>query len=307
MSFPESPGFTNIQKTMTDKRKIFTLPDALKEIRDQAFKHVNLCELDGQPLVTYNIVAKPVEPKLKEIEKRWKSLPDGVYLMNCKGVYGSKTRGFPYYVCKGNMSPDVKLPEFVQEKAPEKKNTLAEVNVLSYEQALEKESKIKSLEYQVQTLTKEVADLKLENAELETQLQDAENEEAEGAGLSDLGEKLGNWAEKIMPVLAPLADQFFQLQNKRLQHEQIKLMHEAGYELPGVKKARNGLNGHKRPVDYNTQIPQPGTAGWSEYIDWVCSLPDAQFDAHLDMLKAANVELYNAVEAEVLEAGGEHE
>lgn len=288
---------------MDKKNKIYDLAGAVHVVKSQDFKHVNLCELDGSPIVTWNIVAKPVKPKLDEIQRRWTTLSDGVYVMNCKTVYGSRARAFPLYVGKG-VYDDTIIEGVVPGEKKEPVAKLSEVNVLSYEQALEKASKINSLEFRVTTLEKENAELKKENSDLEAELAELENKEPEEKGLADFGTTVKDWLGEIGPVLAPIADKFFAMKEKQIQLEQIKVLSHAGYEIPGVAKKPVLRNGAEK-IDYSKNIPAPDSAGWDGYIDWVCSLPDEQFNAHLDQLKATDQALYDRVESEVLEDGKE--
>jgi len=285
---------------------IYRLPQIKKIIEEQKYKFCSLFDLNGNTLVTYNSIKggnKNLQTKLQEIETRAKRLTPGVYVLVCKGVYGSNTIGDKFYLGIGDFDPTIlnTAPSFPESKKPlnepENKKTKDTQHLLSIESAMDN--------------LKELADLRAENARLTAENERLNEELDELEQAEPLTESstsgLQETIKSIIPMLDPLADKYFSLEEKKLNFNQTKFLHENGYEIPGLKKtnAATKPNGHVNRSNNKKEVPQPGAEGWDDYINTLLQLEEEPFNEHLAQLEQNAPDIYDAVCAEVFEEGEE--
>lgn len=207
----------------------YKLDDFERILDEQGFRYISLVRPDGSIVVNNNQNKISPKIKLEEIKKRLKSpsLNDGVYIIRCKNTLnkGGVYDDFP--IMKGN--PDT-LKETIKPEIPMQQKTVKEnPNVTSYSEVLKLQVRIKELEFENERLAKEVADLEEQIEELEEQIesQPAENL-SEGEPEEDVLERAGKWFKQTMIMCQPLIDKHFELKEKSLNLEAMKLMHKNG-------------------------------------------------------------------------------
>lgn len=273
-------------------KKVYTWAQIKDLIKDQDYKHIKLSTLDGEKLVSYNAInlkQKGLEAKLKEIEKRMKLLEDGIYVVTCQTKYGNTSPQVSHYLGIGaydksviDKTPPANLRENFQQQQPTKTEKL-----LSVDSALDNVRTIADLQAKVARLEDKITRLEEENAELEAEL-----DEMESGGMSE-GDN--NPFKGVLEGLLPVADRYFDMEERKQKFKEGKFLHDAGYEIPGLKRgARNGTPS-RREVSKRKEIPEPGAPGWQEYIDSLDALADKEFNLHLSQLRENAPEIYDAV------------
>ena len=288
-------------------KTIYRLPEIKKIIAEQKYKFCSLFDMDGNTLCTYNSIKKGVpapkslQNKLEEIETRCKRLAPGVYVLVCKAVYGSNSIGDKFYLGVGQFDPTIlnDAPTF-----RETKKTMAEpetkkekMNLLSVEKAMDHLEEIANLKA-------ENASLRAENKRLQDELDSIEEDQGmdEGESKNDLAAMF----KDLIPTISPLADKYFELQEKKMGLEQAKFLHESGYIIPGAKRSTQ-TNGSQVKMQNKShkEIPQPGAEGWEEFINYLLNLDENNFETVMQQLEANQPEIYEAACAEVYEEGEE--
>lgn len=279
--------------------------DCKKIAAEQQFKHVRLLNLTGDVICAYNPAhgkgsAMTLAKKFDEIERRLKSLEPGVYIMEYRARFSGNEPTYKYYVGNKNYDPNSIsdapiLPPARKDKEPVSEKPTKEQHLLSVDKALEYATENARLTAEVETLRDKVTQLEREKRELEAELDAIEEDDGEENTVSDRLEKMGETWGKI---LLPVADRYMDLRERELRYKETKLLADAGYELPGFDRREKPRNGSRREAaekDYNEHVPQPNDPDWENYLDWLNELTDRAFNKHLERVKAASQEVYDAV------------
>ena len=266
-------------KTHTPSKSFFD------ELIGNGYKSFTLLDSDGNKIIPYNKPEVTPLAKAKEILTRFKTLPDGNYQLIAQYSFSRTTKPDLFYLTKGNAPVTMSEPMPMPMK-PTKKEKEVE-NVMSIETALSniKENAVLTAENAV--LKEKVKQLEIRVAELESELE-SEPEMSEGEQQPD---KVGHWINTIMPVLSPLADQYFQTKNRQLDIEQQKLVQK--YQAP---TARPKIV--RYPKNENELGMYPNINNESEvnsYFDYLETLSDEQFQRVMEQMSADVPQLYEMV------------
>jgi hypothetical protein len=286
---------------MADKT-IYKFPALVKLINEIGYKHCKLTDTNGDAIIPYNPIHKPLAPKLKEIEKRLKHLAPGVYCISCQTRYGTKSATDHYYLGIGKYDPTQlneghSMPTNREREREPLREKVAPEKLLSIEQAMENMRELAELKGKVARLEAENESLR---EELEEYEEDEELEEGEN------GKGLPGFIGEAIKSLEPAIDKYFDLREREQKFKETKFLHEGGYEVPGLKKKVNG-NANRNGSAKQKPVPRPGEEGWNEYIEYLLELDDATFKSHMEQLEAHDPELYQAVYDETIEEGEEEE
>ena len=213
-------------------KNAYTIEDFEEIQKQQQYKHIGLFDSDGEKILAYNSNSVTPALRIKEIKTRLKSpgLPDGVYLIKCKGTLSKGGRADVYPIVKG----DIEDQEFIiQSNGTKATPNLAENSVISYQGALQMQVENATLKIENEALKKEVKELKEELSNIEWIDEDEEKEQT-------LGERAKSWFEDMIPIIDPLITQHYKLQDKKIHLAMIREYRKQGQPMPNQKK---------RPVD----------------------------------------------------------
>jgi hypothetical protein len=262
----------------------------IKKLTDTGYQHFTLETSEGKKVVPFNPEKKNSQKKLDEIKKRLTMLPDGLYQLKANWNYGGSGSPDTFLIKKGNAPIDTAQP--IQQVVQLRENNRTVENVLSYEVALQNIQTIAQLEAQVRELTKENTRLNLELEEIEK----AENE----APLSEggLSSSVTSWLKEITPILLPLADRYFDTENRKLQVKE-----RDQYFQYGQKKKAQIVNGHvprtrRTSPEQHTETNYPNLENAEEvnnFFDALEKLEDAQFEEACKTISEEHPELYKLV------------
>ena len=262
----------------------YKLEDFDRILDEQGFRYISLVRPDGSIVVNNNQNKISPKIKLEEIKKRLKSpsLNDGVYINRCKNTLnkGGVYDDFP--IMKGNpetLKENSKIVDIPMQQKTVKENP----NVTSYSEVLKLQVRIKELEFENESLQKQISELEEQVDELEEQLETVPDENlSEAQPVEDLLERAGKWFKQTMIMCQPLIDKHFELKEKTINLEAMKIMH------------RNG----QIPVQRQTQQPQQQTHQTTgvEYANQrIIKFVEAIAIDDLDMYEQL-VEIYNGAE-----------
>jgi len=205
--------------------KLFKIEELTEIQKSQGYKYARLVDQQGIPIIPYNYNKTPIERRLQEIETKLISpgLKDGYYVVQCKSSTGKNIVPDSYTVYKGEN-----LSEGIQAPAPAVQIVEKHItpDVISYEAALK-------LQVELERLKLENAQLKKEVEELKAELSDAETLSEEESG--------GMWASakdflsELVQMGAPLLDKHFELKEKALTLEAMKLQRLGATNKPAPK------------------------------------------------------------------------
>lgn len=209
--------------------KLMSFEDARRDIEKAEHKRVALFDKNGKKLVAWNSRSTPIEVRINEIQKRLESetTPTGVYQIHAKH-FGRDVEPAIYYVHVGEQAealadieiktksveieqPNENLPASIQKGQP----TWEMYNELFREKI--------ELDYRIRELEKEVEDLEEDIVDLEDQVHDltAEADAAPQGFLSDPNAQ--SFVQQSVQSLIPIADQYFEMQNKKLALEAMRI------------------------------------------------------------------------------------
>ena len=279
--------------------EVFNLDQALiKKIIDSGYQHISLSNSEGKKIISFNPDKKNFQKKLEEIKKRFALLPDGLYQLLLQWNYGG---GNPDIMLlkKGNQ-PVENINTPVIHK-PQKTNLSEPVNVLSYDKALENIQTISNLEARVR-------ELETENKRLLSECEELTKELEEGAPLGEgleLNNSVTGWLKEITPILAPLADRYFDTENKRLQIQE----REQYFKYGQLQKKKPQIIPRKRPQQTSgTKYPDVNNeADLNAFFDELEKLNEAEFLEALKVIEVENPPLYALVYHEFLAEEEEEE
>lgn len=200
----------------------------IKSVNDSGAKYIRLIDTQGNVMIPSNTPKVTLEDRAKQIEKVLNSdiYPDGTYYLE---------------IIQNVKSPGTRVPMYKGE--PKKSDT---VPVISDSKPNDFNEKIKFLEDKINSL----CDL----------LENEEDEDEQG-----LQDSAPNVFETILPVIIPIADKYFSLQERRLTLEENKLS-------------------------------QPDNDNYSTIYSYLQNLQsETEVQTVLNLLKITNPEIYNKI------------
>jgi len=263
------------------------------ELLKNEFVTYQLKSMDGQLLVPYNKPSKSAELQAKSIITRFKMLPDGIYQLYACTSYSHQLTPTCFNLTKGKIQNN-QLNEIQPTPLRQTKEEKISQNVLSLDSALSRIEELSKLRAENEVLKQRVKDLEIENNELQNEMDEEPELSEEKTGT----DKVTNWLTTIMPTLSPLADAYFQTQNRKLAIEEQKL------------HLLNKKNPYKKTTQMNTLQNYPNIQNDSElnsYFDMLETLSDDDFSKVCEILSIENPELYEIVTDTFFEDDGNNE
>jgi len=275
------------------EKTLHKFPEIEEIIREQGYKFVCVYNSADEVVIPYNSIKNNgLKKKIDEIRTRIKRLPPGLYSLNAKTVYNSNAKGDRYYFAVGKVRPE-DLAENPGSKVVERIIEKSSSDKLSIDNALENYKEIA-------TLRSENARLKMEVEKLKDEISDLEDELDNPETMGDPTESgLGKLFKESIPIFETLTEKYFNMEEKKLNFSQVKLLADNGYEIPGAKKIKQQQQPQPNQQQQQKEIPRPGSPDWNEYISYLLELDEETFNAHLLQVRENDLELYHAIEREV--------
>lgn len=280
--------------------KIYNLDDVLEIIRqNETYKKVSLVNSSREIIVPGNAygLTKRNE-KLQEIRKRFSSqgLKDGIYYILAEsGSAKARALSDEFAIQKGEGKTDVAPTQTIIIQEKEKNNDPGE-NVLSYQKALERETELAQAKVDLVAAQRRIIQLETENEALKKELEDVESEH-----LSE-GENQSFW-EKLAEMAMPMLDKHFELREKALNLEAVKLGMMPGQAKPAqqARPTQQAANAAREQQRINEAI-QAYINGFSDnpetYEALAAIYNDAEnLDDFMKKLQIFNPEYYNELAA----------
>jgi hypothetical protein len=277
---------------MQDK-KIYKFPEIEEIIAEQKYKYCRLTDLAGEVLVPYNSIKKPLKGKLEEIKTRIKRLPPGVYCIMCNVTYGTHAKADKYYLGIGKYDPTAlnDAPVLIEKKETLRERNTSPDKLLSIEQALDNMRELAELKAENARLKAENENLKAEILQLEEDYEDGEED-----SLGETTNGLASMFKDLLPVVEPLADRYFKLEEQKLNFQQAKFLSQNGYELPNFKKKNGATQQVNGAPKKEKQLPEAGTPEFENFIAELCNLSDSDFENAMKQLEENTPqEYYSAI------------
>lgn len=263
--------------------KTYTINQLKSIAKDQGYKLAALEDQQGRRILSFNQLKTSIDKHLTLIPTRLKSEinPDGVYfVLMAQNISKAGKDPDKFPILKGKVSPD----DLVEAEKRSLPLTLAvsEPAVLTYAQAIEYNRVIASNESEIKQLKWELEQAKLTIAELEAELDEEDEGLSEGGPVNPIAKFLSD----TMPTIIPMIEKHFELQEKRINLDEMKL---------------KGGGGNKSSVKKGDRIKQivPGTQPHMDLI-WQLYNSDKEGDeeklnTELDKLERTNPEVYRNV------------
>jgi hypothetical protein len=244
-----------------------------KRLREISPKFLRVTSLDGRVILPFNPIGKNPLTRLTDAEKKLPSLPDGVYIFQAQDSLSPGAFSHRLLFGKGKYD---ETQELTISEPPAKSQALP---MLSVENALKNVQDSAKATAENEYLKKENEELKRKNEELSEKLKALEylqtEEEEDGMEEEPEGPELTKWLNNTLPTLLPLADRYFDLEEKKLELQKSRL-------ISSPPKKRAGLPPINSP-EYHTLVEE------------ISSLEDAQFFEVMNKIKAQSPAHYNAI------------
>lgn len=245
-----------------------------KTILDQGYKYCCLQNSSSQTLLPYNRISSDkngAAKKLAEIKKRLTALPDGQYFINCKNSFSFQSPGDLFPIIKGTGTPmNEQIQPMLNLHIPPNKGDGNKV--MTYQEAL-------ILTQENATMKAECAFLRTENIRLQAELA------AHKTQLSEAPEQpvWQEWVDNTLPSLMPVVDRFMGMEERKLALKE----NEQRYKYSQQKAAQ------QQPRQM--QIPQAGTEEFEQWLNWIESLDDKQYESVMLYLHKMKPDIYEIV------------
>jgi len=248
----------------------YTIKQLRELATEQSYKFACLFDSKDKKVNNYNTHQMAISKQFGVIENRLKSpvLPDGIYFVGMCEKYGRGQIVDKFPIMKGSgLSQNANHYTILQP------NNSQTENVLSYESALAMQKENAKLENQVNFLTQQnlllqdkINDLDSELKESVTTLSEFANPDgtAKVSPLMEMGKNAGTWLKEISPMLAPLADRYFDLQEKKIDLEAKKI------------EAKTNPKQNKPVAEKRIQV------GSKEFLDYVRRLHEENDEEELN-------------------------
>lgn len=262
--------------------KIYHISELQDIHRDQGYRHYGLFDQQGKQIIAFNSNRSTANDRLKEIIVRLNSpgLRDGYYIVKAKNSTGKTIVPDEFTMYKGNLEEAADKVIHIQPTAPIQP---VSPEVLTYESALRLQVENATLKMQIENLTKKVSDLEEEIKELETNPTLSEDQN------NSVWSNAKDFLAQIMEVGAPLLDKHFELKEKQLTLQAIKLQ--------GNPTTNKNTNPTVNPEAENKKIIENFIMSKKDdeecYIQLVELYNNAESQKQfLDKLKDENLELF---------------
>jgi hypothetical protein len=256
--------------------KTYKWPDLKRIAASQGYKLAALESPRGEKIASFNQLKVKINTHLDKLQTRMSGeiFPDGVYTVLMAQAINKSATPDRYPIVKGKVSPEAiaetvrnipLTPAIVYERPPD---------VLTYDKALEYVQTISDLKNQLTIAEMEITALKKEIAELESEQEEALSEGPTLGGLQ-------SFIKEGLPSLMPALDRYFDIEEKKLNLEEMKLQ-----KNPAEKKS----SGTKK-----VEIV-PGTQEQLDLIEYYFKADnEVKLNQELDKLEEVNPELYSQV------------
>ena len=228
-----------------------------------------LVDSDGEIIVTRNQRKEGYNDKIKEIKKRLPFLSPGTYFLNGLTTQNTKrVKPLQFTLTIGTTGTSEPAPVVRYQQTDS-------VNVLSYSEALKRAEEISVLKIENENLKKQVKELEEANDELSEELEElkGKQKETETPTLLSQGKDFLN---QILPIISPLADEYFKLQNRKLD--------VLSQNKPAPVNTRNQQTIKTNEVQFRPH-PDQHAEQWNAYLQELDKLTDEQFNAELEFLR----------------------
>jgi hypothetical protein len=210
---------------------ITSLSELTKYFETRAYKHICLCDETGKQIIRYNPTADKLNDRITEISNYLNAdvTKNGQYIICIKTNNNVKTEPEKLlYDKKGTSSESVNIPHVEQRNVKQKEEPI----ILTYQAALDYQSKILQLEYEKKLMQLEIDDL---TEELEEYEKECEELEAKQKTLSELpvktsGNAIADIIKESVPALTGVVNAYFE-QKQQL----IKAYQDTQKEKPEVQ------------------------------------------------------------------------
>jgi len=213
---------------------IYTIEQIETILDSEDFRHVCLCDAQGDDVIKYNPNTIPVGKRWDQIKKKLKSdvLADGVYCVKMKTNIQKNTKEFPFYTEKGNTDTTPSQVDLTPKK------TLSDpfpVNGgLSVAEIIDLKSENRILADENNRLKQEVDDLTQQVDELQDEIDKQPATLQEGEGMNSTIKGITDGLQSFIPVL----DRKYDMEEKRiaLEEARLALWAQTGVTPPGVNQ-----------------------------------------------------------------------
>jgi DNA repair exonuclease SbcCD ATPase subunit len=172
---------------------------------------------DGEKIETWNKSGNGIT-KFKVIKKRLLSQPAGLYVVKCQNSMSGPADEFEYEKTDGEKDKTATISEKINPKFLENKAYM-ELAIKNAE--LLKDQEIATLKDIIRNLKAEIEELKDQIEELETVEETMLNEPAQSNDFFESSQ--GKFITTLLEHTAPLVDQYFSTQNRKLDLEERRL------------------------------------------------------------------------------------
>ena len=269
---------------------VFTPVENLERIAaDNDFKLAKLIDRNGVQLVPYNSPKVTFKDKLKQIQKRLKAVPEGIYTVVFKNGPGAAYGEHLYTIKIGNpvLNENAGQPgqTVIYQQQPQE-------SVRGWNEALTDKQLIAELKAKVAALEAEKKQL---SDELESE-PDPENM-SEGAG--------GFWTgmEKVLPTFMPMLEEGINLLKGKQDLERRRLdLAEKGINTyqPAQQQATQQQQPQReqrlRPVAMFRPAPTPDSPNWPAYLNYLERISDEAYAAEIQFLNETAPEICTLVQ-----------
>jgi hypothetical protein len=270
---------------------------------EMQYKCCRLLNKEGVSLVGYNNTKSKIliREKLKEIGRKIKSLPDGLYTLQCQ--HTMNTAGTPdnFFIRKGRATlgdgEEMIIP--IRNQIENKENKLdTKADILSTQSALTRIEEIATLRAENMVYKNRIVDLEKAVAELEAELDEAEtlNENGDGS-IASLLTKENSPLKGIADLIPSLADSFFNYKNRELALKEKELEKKNGAHKTNfaqrrfkVKRKENEGEGNQLDLSDNSKV--------EKYFSIMENLEDADFNNEVARAKEQQPALFEAIREE---------
>lgn len=216
----------------------YNIIEVIRICTEQKYKYIAFYDQTGRELIAFNSNNVTAADRLAEIQKRLESpaLKDGIYCVKGKTSPRVKTVADEYFIKKGDYDvKEIQIGSF----SPE---------ILSYDKALEMQTKIAKYEMEIEQLKIKIDALEIENKylqELEMTFDEEEDEEEE---TPTLAENAKSFLSEFLPILTPLIDKHFDLQQQKLNLEAQKILRSNPYRPKQQAPAAEQEQGQEKEI-----------------------------------------------------------
>jgi len=246
-----------------------------------------LVDNENEIIISRNQRKEGYQDKIKEIKKRLPFLSPGTYFLNgLTSQNTKKVKPLQFTLTIGQTG--------ISETAPVRVTQTETVNVLSYSEALKRAEEISILKIENENLKKQIKELEEANDELAEELEEIKGKQKENETPTLLSQGK-DFLNQILPIVSPLADEYFRLQNRKLDI--------LSQNKPAPVTPRNRVNSRTSTDPQFRPHPEQNPELWEQYLQELDNLNDEQFNNELEFLQNNYPLQYSYVEQIFLTEG----